>query len=358
MRRRIQVHGIVQGVGFRPWVHQLAHTHGLAGFVLNSPSGVVIEIEGPGVAQQRFLDDLRGRPPALAAIDEILDESVPALGETSFVIRQSDDQSTGFALVPPDIATCADCMADFRDPANRRFAYPFTNCTNCGPRYTIIEDIPYDRRFTTMREFPMCADCGAEYHDPTNRRFHAQPNACPVCGPWVELWDHDRKLSERADAIHAAQRHLADGAILAIKGLGGFHLACDASNDTAVRLLRERKRRSGKPFALMTATVQTAQSFCNAAPADLDALQSIRRPIVLLPSKPSAFVSPQVAPGLDWLGVMLPYTPLHHLLFDGANFSALVMTSGNLSEEPIASLNAEIAPRLHPLADYVLLHNR
>ena len=357
-RRRIQVHGIVQGVGFRPWVHQLAHAHGLAGFVLNSPSGVTIEIEGLDHLQQLFLEELRSRPPALAVIDEILDLVIPALGEKDFVIRESEQRSKGFALVPPDIATCAECMADFRDPANRRFGYPFTNCTNCGPRYTIIEDIPYDRRFTTMAEFAMCADCEAEYHDPANRRFHAQPNACPACGPWVELWDHQKKLGERNEAIRATQSLLEQGHILAIKGLGGFHLACDASNDAAVRLLRERKRRSDKPFALMAADVATAREFCSLATADQDALLSLRRPIVLMRRASNPNVSPHVAPGLHWLGVMLPYTPLHHLLFDGASFRALVMTSGNLSEEPIASLNQEIAPRLHPLADFVLLHNR
>jgi hydrogenase maturation protein HypF len=339
-------------------VHHLAHARGLSGYVLNSTLGVTIEIEGPEQDQQRFLEELRQRPPVLAVIDEILEETLPTVGDSGFVIRESQPAAAGLVLVPPDIATCPDCISDFRDPANRRFGYPFTNCTNCGPRYSIIQDVPYDRRFTTMAEFRMCPACEAEYHDPSDRRFHAQPNACPECGPWVELWDHERQLQKGTAAIHETQRLLAGGRILAIKGLGGFHLACDAANEDAVKLLRERKRRTDKPFALMAADIDVVEQLCEVSAADRTALTSPRRPIVLMPRRANAGVSQQLAPGIGWLGVMLPYTPLHHLLFEGGAFPALVMTSGNLSEEPIASLNEEVAPRLHPLADYVLLHNR
>jgi len=358
------VQGIVQGVGFRPWVHQLAHTYGLTGFVLNSTLGVTIEIEGPEEALQRFLTEFKANPPPLAAMDEIHEEPLDPAGYSSFEIRESQAASGEFVLVPPDMATCADCWADFRDPANRRFGYPFTNCTNCGPRYTIIQDIPYDRRFTTMRDFQMCPACEAEYHDPFNRRFHAQPNACPDCGPWVELWDHDRVLASRADAIAQAQRKLEAGHILAIKGLGGFHLACLASDEAPVRRLRERKRRSDKPFAVMARDLECAERLCHLSPEDRAALTSVRRPIVLLTAKWSGLQpatgasAPAVAPGLSQIGVMLPYTPLHHLLFQDAGYDALVMTSGNLSEEPIASRNEEVATRLDPLADYFLIHNR
>jgi hydrogenase maturation protein HypF len=356
------VHGIVQGVGFRPWVHQLAHAHRLSGYVLNSTLGVTIEIEGPEAGQLGFLADFRNHPPPLALIDEVHQETLEPAGYSGFEIRHSEAAAGSFVLVPPDIATCADCLADFRDPSNRRFGYPFTNCTNCGPRYTIIQDIPYDRRFTTMSEFRMCPACDAEYHDPYDRRFHAQPNACPECGPWVELWDRERCLSSRSEAIRETQRRLNNGRIVAIKGLGGFHLACLASNEDSVRRLRERKRRSDKPFGVMVRDLGIVEALCQVSDADRAALTSIRRPLVLLrrleSSTIAAHVVPGVGPGLESIGVMLPYTPLHHLLFDGAGFDALVMTSGNLTEEPIASRNEEVAARLHGLADDFLLHNR
>jgi hydrogenase maturation protein HypF len=358
LRRRLFVQGIVQGVGFRPWVHQLAHTCGLTGFVLNSTLGVTIEIEGPEEAQQRFLTEFRTHPPPLAAMDEIHEEELEPVGYSGFEIRESQAAAGEFVLVPPDMATCVDCWADFRDPANRRYGYPFTNCTNCGPRYTIIQDIPYDRRFTTMSEFRMCAACETEYHDPFDRRFHAQPNACADCGPWVELWDHERRLASRGDAIAQAQRMLEAGHLLAIKGLGGFHLACLASDETLVRRLRERKRRSEKPFAVMARDLECVERWCHVSAEDRAALVSVRRPIVLLPRREGSAIAPAVAPGLEWIGLMLPYTPLHHLLFQGASYEALVMTSGNLSEEPIASHNEEVATRLDSLADYFLIHNR
>jgi hydrogenase maturation protein HypF len=347
----------VQGVGFRPWVHQLAHAHGLSGYILNSTLGVTIEIEGPEEAQKRFLDEFRGQPPPLAAIDEVREEFLMPAGYPGFEIRSSQPAPGEFVLVPPDVATCDDCLADLRNPANRRFRYPFTNCTHCGPRYTIIQDIPYDRAFTTMAGFRMCTACEAEYRDPADRRFHAQPNACPGCGPWVELWDRNHCLHARNEAILETQRLLAAGHIVAIKGLGGFHLACLASSSEAIQRLRERKRRSNKPFAVMARDPDAAGSICRLNDAGRAALTSMRRPIVLLAARRQA-VSPLVAPGIGWIGVMLPYTPLHHLLFDGASFDALVMTSGNISEEPIACRNEEVADRLHPLADYFLIHNR
>jgi hydrogenase maturation protein HypF len=272
-------------------------------------------------------------------MDEIREETLGPAGYLGFEIRESQAASGEFVLVPPDMATCADCCADFRDPANRRYGYPFTNCTNCGPRYSIIQDIPYDRCFTTINEFRMCPACEAEYHDPCSRRFHAQPNACPECGPWVELWDHQRCIAIRGDAIAQTQRMLEAGQILAIKGLGGFHLACLASDEAPVRRLRERKRRSDKPFAIMARDLEWVEQCCHVSAADRAALASVRRPIVLLPRRADSAVASAVAPGLEWIGVMLPYTPLHHLLFQGASFDALVMTSGNLSEEPIASRN-------------------
>jgi hydrogenase maturation protein HypF len=285
-------------------------------------------------------------------------EHLEPSGYREFTIRDSEDAAGEFVLVPPDIATCADCLADLRDPANRRYRYPFTNCTNCGPRYTIIQEIPYDRPHTTMAGFRQCPDCEREYHDPSDRRFHAQPNACPACGPWVELWDAERMLAQRAGAIEGTRRLLKEGAILAIKGLGGFHLACDAANDAAVGRLRQRKLRSGKPFALMAASLEKIAEFCQLAQEERAALSGTRRPIVLLERRPASRISGAVAPGVPTLGVMLPYTPLHHLLFEGGEFDALVMTSANLSEEPIAYRNEEVAARLHPLADFFLLHNR
>jgi hydrogenase maturation protein HypF len=345
-------------------VYQLARANGLSGYILNSTLGVTIEIEGREDAQQLFLHELRLHAPPLAAIDEIREEMLEPAGTQGFEIRHSQAAeefaraASELVLVPPDAATCDACVADFREPGNRRYGYPFTNCTHCGPRYTIIQDIPYDRAFTTMSDFPMCAACAAEYHDPLDRRFHAQPNACPECGPWVELWDRERCLYARTDAIQEAKRLLTQGRILAIKGLGGFHLACVASSDDTVRLLRERKRRSDKPFALMARDLEAAERLGYFDDADRAALTSVRRPIVLVQRRENSPISRALAPGIEWIGVMLPYTPLHHLLFDGASYDALVMTSGNLSEEPIASRNEEVAQRLHTLADFFLIHNR
>jgi hydrogenase maturation protein HypF len=345
-RRQIRIRGIVQGVGFRPFVYNLARRLGLAGYVLNSSAGVMVEVEGAPDALDRFVESVRGEAPPLARIEEILVVEIDPLGERDFAIRESQTQEGEFVLVSPDVATCPDCYRDFSDPLNRRYGYAFTNCTNCGPRYTIIQDIPYDRPNTTMAGFRMCAACQAEYDDPGNRRFHAQPNACAECGPQLSA------------PIAEAQRHLSDGLILAIRGLGGFHLACDPRNDRAVRLLRERKRRSDKPLALMARDLAAVEMFCVVSDDDRRALTSPRRPIVILPSRPDSGISATVSPGNNTIGVMLPYTPLHHLLFAGAPYDALVMTSGNLSEEPIVTANPEALERLRPLADWFLLHNR
>ena len=345
-RRQIRIRGVVQGVGFRPFVHNLARRLGLAGYVLNSSAGVVAEVEGAPAALDSFVESLRTEAPPLARIEEMFVAEIDPLGERDFAIRESQAREGEFVLVSPDVATCPDCYRDFTDLANRRYGYAFTNCTNCGPRYTIIRDIPYDRPNTTMAAFRMCAACQAEYDDPGNRRFHAQPNACAECGPQLSA------------PISEARRRLREGEIVAIRGLGGFHLACDARNDGAVRLLRERKRRSDKPFALMARDVAAVEAFCAVSDDDRQALASARRPIVILPRLADSGISAAVAPGNNTIGVMLPYTPLHHLLFSGAPYDALVMTSGNLSEEPIVTSNEEALDRLRPLADWFLLHNR
>jgi hydrogenase maturation protein HypF len=371
IRRQIRVRGIVQGVGFRPFVYNLARELGLTGYVFNSSAGVTVEIEGADEGMQKFLDALRHRPPPLALIAEIAVVELEPLGDDDFVIRQSHSEAGEFVLVSPDMATCDECWRDFGDPKNRRFGYPFTNCTNCGPRYTIIQDIPYDRPMTTMSSFRMCELCWAEYQDPTNRRFHAQPNACPVCGPALAIAQSGASLpkdlsynaAESAAIIRQARELLCQGKIVAVKGLGGFLLACDAENDASVKLLRTRKRRSDKPFALMARDLTAVESFCVVSDTERTALLSARRPIVVLRRRPGAKISPTVAPGNDMIGVMLPYTPLHYLLFsdspdDPPQFTALVMTSGNISEEPIVTSNEEAWERLRPVADWFVFHNR
>ncbi len=371
IRKQLRVRGIVQGVGFRPFVYNLARDLGLSGYVLNSSAGVTVEIEGTDECVQKFLDALQHRPPPLALIKEVNVADLEPLGDADFVIRQSHSEAGEFVLVSPDMATCDDCWHDFGDPGNRRFAYPFTNCTNCGPRYTIIQDIPYDRPMTTMSSFRMCELCQAEYEDPANRRFHAQPNACPVCGPALAIAEAGSAFPDNADykpaaspaIIRKARELLREGKIVAVKGLGGFLLACDAQNDASVRLLRTRKRRSDKPFALMARDLAAVESFCVVSDAERAALLSPRRPIVVLRRRPDANISPAVAPGNNTIGVMLPYTPLHYLLFsdspdDAPQFTALVMTSGNISEEPIVTSNQEAWEGLQAVADWFVFHNR
>jgi len=374
IRKRIHIRGIVQGVGFRPFVYHLARRFQVAGFVCNTPDGVLIEVEGSDAALADFLQDLTRNPPPLAEVSSVASSDVEVLGETGFAIRESVEQAFDAVLVSPDVATCDDCRREFTDPSDRRFGYPFTNCTNCGPRYSIIEDVPYDRPKTTMGGFHMCADCQAEYDDPGNRRFHAQPNACPACGPRVLLVDsggapvavtahQESKSRTDLDAIREVRRLLRQGKIVAIKGLGGFHLACDAENGEAVERLRARKRRSDKPFALMAADVFAVGRFCQVSEEDRKALLNVRHPVAILARRSGARISPAVAPGNNTLGVMLAYTPLHSLLFgespaEAPAFTALVMTSGNLSEEPIVTSNDEALSRLAGVADAFLLHNR
>ncbi len=372
LRRRICLRGIVQGVGFRPFVYNLAQRVGIRGFILNSSSGVTIEAEGAGTAIAEFLESLRDEPPPLARIEEITTAELEPLGDQAFEIRESLAVDGEFVLVSPDVATCDDCLRDISEPANRRVGYPFTNCTNCGPRYTIIRDIPYDRPMTTMAEFRMCADCDAEYHDPTNRRFHAQPNACPACGPTVALarsgsWMPEKHAYGFGDlslsVLGDVRRLLHEGAIVAIKGLGGFQLVCDAENDAAVRQMRQRKKRSDKPFALMVRDLAAVENICMVSAADRELLLSPQRPIVILHRRPGARISHDVAPGNNTIGVMLTYTPLHFLLFsdrpdDAPEFTALVMTSGNISDEPLVISNSEALHRLDTVADWFLFHNR
>jgi hydrogenase maturation protein HypF len=342
----IRLRGIVQGVGFRPFVYNFARRMRLGGHCYNDSEGLAIEVEGERAALDTFVAALRTEHPPLAWVRELTVTSLPPNGCREFTIRASVAETGKFALVSPDVATCAQCFEEIRDPADRRYGYPFTNCTNCGPRYTIIRDIPYDRPNTTMAAFAMCDACRAEYADPRDRRFHAQPNACGACGP-----------SLSASLLEARQRLVA-GEILAIKGLGGFHLACDARNAAAVDALRARKRRSDKPFALMVRDLEAAGELCEVDAAAQQALSGPRRPIVILPRREGVQLPSSLAPGNPTLGVMLPYTPLHHLLFADAPFSALVMTSGNLSEEPIVIENDEAQARLAGVADWFLLHNR
>jgi len=418
-RKQITVRGVVQGVGFRPFVYNLALRHGLTGWVLNHSGGVDIEVEGPGPALAAFLHDLTALAPPLARIEGVEVQDAPPAGypqdsaSDRFEIRHSRAEAGRYQLISPDIATCDDCRRELLDPADRRYRYPFTNCTNCGPRFTIIADIPYDRPNTTMRAFTMCPQCQAEYDDPTNRRFHAQPNACPVCGPQVwlvpkaqasglrsQVSGHKLQVASsgqcnvnlepatcdlrpaacdlrpaacdlrpatcdlrpaacdlRPGVITQAATLLRRGAIVAIKGLGGFHLACDATNAEAVRTLRARKGRSAKPLAVMMATLDEVRRHCEVAPVEETLLTSPQCPIVLLRWRADSTVVREVAPGNRYLGVMLPYTPLHHILLRDVGLP-LVMTSGNLSEEPIAKDNDEALRRLGHLADYFLLHDR
>jgi hydrogenase maturation protein HypF len=372
LRYRIRLRGIVQGVGFRPFIYKLATRLRVGGFILNSSSGITIEAEGSDSAIEQFLSALRSHPPRLAQIGEITSEELQPTGESRFEIRESLAADGEFALVSGDVATCVDCLRDVSDPANRRFGYPFTNCTNCGPRYSIIRNIPYDRSTTTMASFTMCVDCEAEYHDPMDRRFHAQPNACPVCGPRIFLAkgralspltsSHNYPVSSRSP-LSDVRRALHEGAIVAIKGLGGFQLACNAQNDSAIRILRHRKRRSDKPFALMVRELEQVEKICRCSPADRELLLSPERPIVILPRRPSSQISSEIAPGNHTIGVMLAYTPLHFMLFGNRRdtapeFNALVMTSGNISEEPIVISNKEAWEHLSGIADCFLFHNR
>ncbi len=354
---RISVRGVVQGVGFRPFIYQLAKRHSLRGWVCNTSEDVRIEVEGDTRDIERFLHGLREQAPPLSHIEEITFTPGPPAGYDKFEIRHSIAEEGKYQLVSPDIATCPDCLREIFDPKDRRFRYPFTNCTNCGPRFTIIADIPYDRPNTTMRSFRMCPECQREYDNPLNRRFHAQPNACPECGPQLELLDAGGNPVTCQDIIAKASQLLKEGKIIAIKGLGGFLLACDATSRAAISRLRQRKNRPAKPLAIMVSSLEEAKRHCEVTDEEAGLLTSPGSPIVLARWKAGSTISKAAAPGLKYLGVMLPYTPLHHLLLRETGIP-LVMTSGNLSEEPIAKDNDEAVRRLSGIADYFLVHNR
>ncbi len=363
-RRRIVVTGVVQGVGFRPFVYARASRHGLSGWVRNDANGVVVEVEGDPDALAAFVTALRDDAPPLAVVETVHVTEVPPQGGTSFAIGSTDSTGTVRTLASPDIAMCADCEAELRDPRNRRYRHPFITCTNCGPRFTIITGLPYDRPTTTMAAFPMCEPCAAEYADPADRRFHAQTIACPDCGPRLELVDTEGRSSTGEKALAEARTQLAAGRIVAVKGIGGYHLACDATDADAVAELRRRKQRGAKPFAVMVPDLDTARLLVEVSPVAADVLTGIRRPVVVLPRRTDigSTVCAGVAPGNPDLGVFLPYTPLHLLLFgladDKAGPAALVMTSGNLSGEPIVVDDALALVRLASLADSWLRHDR
>jgi hydrogenase maturation protein HypF len=356
---RINVRGIVQGVGFRPFVYRLAHQLALSGTVINDGDGVEIDLIGPEPVLQDFIRRLRvDAPPAarITGLDVHPGADVPIID--TFRILPSRSSLRPSTQIAPDMAICVDCRAETTDPADRRYRYPFTNCTNCGPRFSIVECIPYDRPNTSMRVFAMCEACSREYHDPLDRRFHAQPNACPVCGPQLS-WHDSEGTSLAGDCLQQCAQALARGRVVAIKGLGGFHLAVDGCNEPAVRSLRERKHRPAKPLAIMVRDLQTASRFCRISKVEAQLLQSPEHPIVLVDRLPGSPLAASVAPGLEVIGLMLPYTPLHHLLLSepGAP-EVLVMTSGNRGGEPICTDNDEALRRLRGLADFFLLHNR
>jgi hydrogenase maturation protein HypF len=355
--RRLSVKGIVQGVGFRPFVYQLATTLALNGQVANTSKGVTILIEGSLDGIESFIKRLTTQSPPLAHITHVAVESLPPAGYTDFSISHSRKDSQRQTLISPDVSICDDCKNELFDTGDRRYGYPFINCTNCGPRYTIIDDIPYDRPKTSMRHFRMCQACQTEYDDPLNRRFHAQPNACPVCGPQVLLLDRQKKTIESKNPIETTISLLKAGHIVAVKGLGGFHLVVDAENEAAVQTLRQRKHREEKPLAVMSRDIDTIRQYGQVSLEDEALLQSQQRPIVLLEKKKAFALAAGVSPRNHTVGVMLPYTPLHYLLVKD-HFTALVMTSGNLSEEPIAIDNTDAMERLQNIADYFLIHDR
>ncbi len=361
---RIEVYGIVQGVGFRPFIYNLAHEHHLSGWVKNTSAGVIIEVEGIKQQILTFTDRIISEHPPLAQIVKIESKEILVNGHHHFQILKSESIEKAFQPISPDVAICQDCLKELIDPTNRRYRYPFINCTNCGPRFTIIKDIPYDRPLTTMQPFPMCERCQAEYDNPLDRRFHAQPIACPDCGPsiWIETSESGR-YAQGEDALLLFSEYIKQGKIVAVKGLGGYHLACDAMNSHAVQELRDRKLRVDKPFAIMMPDIDTVKKYFTLSQLEFDELQAIERPVVLLERPPNSRIAPETSPKLSTSGVMLAYTPLHVLLFKGVSstqnqFDALIMTSGNLSEEPIAYDDSDARNRLKSIADAFLMHNR
>ena len=354
---RVTARGVVQGVGFRPFVHRLAVRCGLAGWVENTPGGVVLHVEGDAPALARFRALFRSDAPPAARVTSLSVRRVPPAGFPGFSIRESRRGGIALSTIPPDIATCPECLRELADPADRRRGYPFVNCTNCGPRFTIVTSLPYDRERTSMAAFPMCPACRKEYEDPLDRRFHAEPVACPECGPSLSVRDRDGGPVETGDPVGTAAAAIARGGIVAVRGLGGFHLAADATNDAAVRALRERKRREEKPFAVMFPDLPSVRSAARLAAADEAVLRSPAAPVLLLPARPRSPLAPSVSMGLPTAGVFLPYTPLHRMLLDRTG-RPLVMTSGNATDDPIAIGNEEALSRLHGIADLFLLHDR
>lgn len=359
MRRHVRVGGVVQGVGFRPYVYRLASEERLAGKISNGTAGVTLEVEGGPDQIDRFLQRLTTEVPPLARITSLEVSEMEASGDSAFVIVASDASGHVNTQIPADAAMCSDCLREMLDPKDRRYRYPFTNCTNCGPRFTITRQIPYDRPQTSMARFPMCPACQAEYNDPLNRRFHAQPNACWQCGPRLWMTDPDGDMVNVEDPVQQAVHELADGCILAIKGIGGFHLAVDATNEEAVQRLREKKHRYGKPLAIMVKDLAAARELCEVGEQEEKLLLGPEHPIVLMRRREDeTTIASSVAPDVPWLGVFLPYAPLQHLLFADGRLKALVMTSANLSEEPIAIDNQEALQRLTLIADTFLFHDR
>ena len=356
---KVRVYGLVQGVGFRPFLFRVAESRKLNGWVLNRNDCVEIHLEGSDANIKLFMEELENRPPPLSSIDRVETGTVEAEGLTGFTIRKSESSTDDVTRISPDMAVCADCLMDIKHQDNR-IDYPFVNCTNCGPRFTIVVDLPYDRPRTTMADFIMCESCRREYEDLRDRRFHAQPNACLRCGPAYELIEGENRISDLSKILDRFADHLESGHIVAVKGIGGFHLACDASNQSAVEQLRKEKTREAKPFALMCRDIEIARSLAKVSVKEEKLLLSQRRPIVLLEKiggNTSGF-APAVADGLDAIGLMLPYTPIHHLLFEKLKADTLVLTSGNISDEPISIENEEATKRLAKAADAFLIYNR
>lgn len=356
-RQQIRIDGIVQGVGFRPFVFRLAKSLQLTGSVLNSNTGVLIEVEGSIDDLSKFQSRLRQEMPPLAQIIDFHSSEIAVKNDDRFIIMQSEHKGESSVLISPDMSLCEDCLNELLSPADRRFQYPFLNCTNCGPRFTIIAGIPYDRPKTSMHVFPMCEKCTSEYHDPADRRFHAQPNACPDCGPHLKIYDREKRQVNTENPVKHAITLLRSGRILAIRGLGGFHLVVDAKNEKAVEELRLRKNRAEKPFALMAANTDVVDKYCKITHREREALQQQTRPILLLPARPSSNLPKSIAPKSKYYGFMLPYLPIQHLLLQ-EDFELLVMTSANFSDEPIVIGNEQAFEQLRTLADYFVIHDR
>ena len=356
IRRRFIIEGIVQGVGFRPFIYRLAINNNLNGWVKNSTEGVVVEIEGELKGAKKFQEGLTKHTPPLARVYKIIIKNIPTKNDTIFTIKQSNCDSNSVTIISPDIASCSNCLEEIKDPGDRRFRYPFTNCTDCGPRYSIIEEMPYDRPATTMKSFEMCSECREEYEAPRDRRFHAQPNACPNCGPQLWLTDKSGKKIEVKDPIGQVVNMLSEGKIVALKGLGGFHLACDAKNQAVIENLRIGKRRPDKPLAVMMKNLKVVNKYCYVSSHEEKILKGIKKPILLLKRK-NRRLPDNIAPDNNYLGVMLPYSPFHELLFDD-DLELLIMTSANLSGRPIEYTNQGILNRLGAITDNFLLHNR